>query len=82
MPKRIRIGDIGLTTTEATIYNGFNDYGTITQHWIERDALGQSLGVAHVVYTASTAGTAAIAARHNTMFDGSLIAVTNEDPPQ
>lgn len=81
MPKRIRIGQMSVTTTESTLYNGFDNYGTIRSYSIERDVTGQSLGVGHVEYTTTQAGTNAIAAKHLTVFDGATITVTDEDLP-
>lgn len=81
MPRRIRIGSMNVATTETTMYNAFDNYGTITSHSIERDAAGASLGVGHVEYTTAAAGNGAIAAKHNTYFDGATITVIDDDPP-
>jgi RNA recognition motif-containing protein len=78
MPRKIRIGAMSITTSEATLYNGFDDYGTIVAHTIDRNALGQSLGVGHVEYSTEQAGTNAIAAKHGTVFDGATIEVTED----
>lgn len=79
MAKRIRIGSMNVTTTETTLYNAFDDYGTIVAHSIDRDPTGQSLGVGHVEYTTDQAAADAIAAKDGTAFDGSTIRVTEEE---
>lgn len=81
MPRKIRIGSMNVATTETTLYNGFDDYGTIVSHSIDRNSTGQSLGVGHVEYSTTQAGTNAIAAKHDTVFDGATITVTDDDPP-
>lgn len=78
MPKKIRIGSMNVTTTEATLYSGFDNYGTIVAYTIDRDVAGQSLGVGHVEYTTDQAGTDAISAMNNTTFDGATIEVTED----
>jgi RNA recognition motif-containing protein len=78
MPRKIRIGAMSITTSETTLYNGFDDYGTILAHSIDRNEFGQSLGVGHVEYNTEQAGTDAIAAKNNTVFDGATIEVTED----
>jgi RNA recognition motif-containing protein len=75
MPKRIYIGGVTVTTTDATINSTFAPYGTIVSAAVNRDSAGQSLGNANVEYTTDAAGTAAIAAKHGTVLDGSTISV-------
>lgn len=78
MPKKIRIGSMSVTTTETTLYNRFDDYGSIVAHSIDRDSFGNSLGVGHVEYTTDQAGTDAIAGANLTMLDGARIEVAAE----
>lgn len=75
MPKRIYIGGVTVTTTDATITSTFAPYGTIVRATVNRDASGQSLGNATVEYTSDSAGTAAIAAKNGSVLDGSTISV-------
>ena len=78
LTRPIRIGAMSITTTESTLQTGFAGYGTIVAHSIDRNAFGQSLGVGHVEYSTEQAGTNAIAAKHNTVFDGATIEVTED----
>lgn len=78
MPRKIRIGAMSITTTESTLYSGFTGYGTIVAHTIDRGPTGQSLGVGHVEYSTEQAGTDAIAAKNNTVFDGATIQVSED----
>lgn len=75
MPKRIFIGGVSVTTTDATLNSTFAPYGTIVRAAINRDATGASLGNGTVEYTADAAGTAAIAAKNGSQLDGSTISV-------
>lgn len=76
MPKRIFIGSLSLTTTDATINSTFAPYGTIVSAAVDRGPTGQSLGTAAVEYTTDQAGTDAIAAKDRTELDGSTISVS------
>lgn len=77
--KRIRIGGMSITTTTTTMYNGFDDFGTIVSYSIDVDpATGQSLGIGHIEYTQDSMGQAAINAMNRATFDGSVIAVTED----
>jgi len=76
MPKRIFIGSLSLTTTDATINSTFAPYGTIVSAAVDRGPTGQSLGTAQVEYTTDQAGTDAIAAKDRTELDGSTISVS------
>ena len=76
MPKRIFIGGVTVTTTDATINSTFAPYGTIVAAAVNRDSTGASLGNANVEYTTDAAGTAAIAAKNGTVLDGNRISVT------
>lgn len=76
MPRRIFIGNLNLTTTDATINRTFAPYGTLVSAAVDRDATGQSLGTANAEYTTEAAGTAAIAAKNGTVLDGSTITVS------
>lgn len=71
MPKRIIIGDMSVTTTETTMVNRFDDFGTIVAASIDKDSSGNSLGIGHVEYTTDQAGTDAINEMNGTYFDGS-----------
>jgi RNA recognition motif-containing protein len=75
MPKKIFIGSLTVTTTDATINRTFAPYGTLVSAAINRDATGQSLGTANAEYTTDQAGTDAIAAKNGTVLDGSTITV-------
>lgn len=75
MPKKIFIGSVSLTTTDITISTTFSPYGTIVASGIDRNSFGQPLGTAQVEYTTDLAGTNAIAAKNNTVLDGSTITV-------
>lgn len=76
MPRRIFIGSLSLTTTDATINSTFAPFGTVVTAAINRNSFGQSLGTANVEYTTEAAGTAAIAAKNGTVLDGSTITVS------
>jgi polyadenylate-binding protein len=76
MPKRIFIGTLSVTTTDATINLLFSRYGTISRAAIQRDDSGESLRTAIVEYTTEQAGTDAIAALNQTVLDGSTISVS------
>lgn len=79
MPRKIKIGEMSVTTTKATMDAAFDDHGTIVRSSIDiNPANGQSLGIGHIEYTTEQAGTDAIAARHNTVFDGATISVTED----
>lgn len=78
MPKRIRIAQLNVTTTPATLYSGFVGFGTVVRHVIDTDEAGGSLGIGHVEYDTDQAGTDAINTMDNTTFDGSVIAVTED----
>jgi RNA recognition motif-containing protein len=76
MPKRIFIGSVSVTTTDDTLHRAFSRYGTIVTAVVDRSAVGESLGTAHIVYTTDQAGTDAIVALNRTMLDGSMISVS------
>lgn len=76
MPKRIFIGGLSLTTTNATLNTNFSPFGTLVMLAVNLDASGQSLGNANGEYTTDQAGTNAIAAKNGTVIDGSTISVT------
>ncbi len=76
MPKRIFIGGLSLTTTNATLNTNFSPYGTLVSLAVNLDAAGGSLGNANGEYTTDQAGTNAIAAKNGTVIDGSTISVT------
>ena len=75
MPKRIFIGGLSLTTTNATLNTNFSPYGTLVSLAVNLDAAGGSLGNANGEYTTDQAGTNAIAAKNGTVIDGSTISV-------
>lgn len=75
MPKKIFIGSLTVTTTDATINRTFAPYGTLVSAAINRGPTGQSLGTANAEYTTDQAGTDAIAAKNGTVLDGSTITV-------
>ena len=76
MPKRIFIGSLSLTTTDATINLSFAPFGTLVFAAIDRDAAGGSLGTARAEYTTDQAGTDAIAGMNLTVLDGNTITVS------
>lgn len=79
MPKKIRIGMMNVTTTQATMVGAFDDYGSIVASSIDVDpATGQSLGVGHVEYTTEQAGTNAINAMNGATLDGATIRVLED----
>ncbi len=79
MPKKIRIGQMNITTTEATMNAAFDDYGSIVASSIDTNPTnGQSLGIGHVEYTTDQAGTNAIAAMNGGTLDGATITVEEE----
>lgn len=79
VPKKIRVGQMNITTTQATMVAAFDDYGTIVASSIDVDpATGQSLGVGHVEYTSEQAGTNAIAAMNGGTLDGATIRVLED----
>ena len=75
MPKKIFIGGLSATTTNPTIQTNFSPFGTIVAYGVNFDANGTSLGTANVEYTTDQAGTAAIAAKNNSVIDGRRISV-------
>lgn len=79
MPKKIRIGQMPLTTSQATMDAAFDDYGTIVASSIDTDpATGQSLGIGHVEYTTEQSGTNAITAMNGGTLDGATITVEED----
>lgn len=75
MPKRIHIGSMPFTTTDATINTAFSPFGTLVSLAVNRDAFGNSLGHADGEYTTEAAASAAIAAMHLSVLDGATITV-------
>jgi RNA recognition motif-containing protein len=75
MPKKIFIGDLGVSTTESTLNTEFSPYGTIVALTLNTNPSGGP-NTADCEYTTDAAGTAAIAAKNGTRIDGSVITVT------
>lgn len=75
MPKDIWIGDLGATTTSATLNTAFSPYGTIVSLDLHTDPAGGP-STADCVYTTDQAGTDAIAGKNGTRLDGVVITVT------
>lgn len=73
--KRIRIGDMSVTTTQATMVGGFDDFGTIVSSSIQ---YGAASATGHIEYTQDSMGQAAINAMNGTRFDGALISVVED----
>jgi RNA recognition motif-containing protein len=78
MPKRIRVEGLSMNTTPAKVQAGFNSFGPLLRCQLDFDANGVPLGVAHIEYGATEAGTAAIATMNNTAFDGATISVRED----
>ncbi len=76
MPKRIFIGSVSVTTTDATIQRAFAPFGTIVAAAVNLGRDGQSLGTANVEYDNERAGTEAIAKMNRTELDRSIISVS------
>ncbi|PCC70791.1 RNA recognition motif. (a.k.a. RRM, RBD, or RNP domain) [Nannocystis exedens] len=78
MPKRIRVENMTVTTTPAQVKAGFDGFGSIVRCQLELDETGASTGVAHVEYTSTESGAAAIASMNNTPFNGATISVIED----
>jgi len=75
MPKRIHIGSMPFTTTDATINTAFSPFGTLVSLAVNRDAFGNSLGHADGEYTTEAAASAAITGMNGATIDGHTISV-------
>lgn len=78
MPKRIRVENMSVTTTPAQVKAGFDSFGSIIRCQLDVDETGASTGVAHVEFTNTQSGSAAIAIMNNTPFNGATISVTED----
>lgn len=74
MPKKIFIGSLSATTTNATVNTTFASFGTIVACTVNRNGAGAAVS-ADVEYTTDQAGTDAIAAKNGTVLDGNRISV-------
>ena len=73
--KRIRIGDMSITTTQATMTKAFTEFGSIVTSSVD---YGARSAIGHIEYTEDTMGRAAINAMNGTRFEGALITVVEE----
>lgn len=74
MPKKIFVGSLSATTTPATVNATFAPFGRIVASKVLSDANGATIG-AEIEYATDEAGTDAIAAKNNSVLDGSRITV-------
>lgn len=74
MPKKIFIGSLSATTTNASLLTSFNPFGSVVACTINRNAAGAPVS-ADLEYTTDQAGTDAIAGRNGAIVDGSRISV-------